>query len=234
MKTRYLIKACTLHYWIEDVCVNIQNEVYTVLAKFKQNAWSQVIENAGNLLHLQPRPALNQGFYEFRPERNRRGVLQFLEERVSCPSVKYYEGDQSVAGQPPRNAFSNDFAGKSEYFLIFDSQSQLNLVQEWYSQSFKELCEYIADEEKKGIQINDDTLAKFCQTLKTIQHRHNNVVQTMAQGVLELKDTHKVDNQTDMNIQYFLDRFYMSRISLRMLLHQVWQKITFRYIISVI
>ena len=44
----------------------------------------------------------------------------------------------------------------------------------------------------------------------------------MAQGVLELKDTHKVDNQTDMNIQYFLDRFYMSRISLRMLLHQVW------------
>ena len=43
----------------------------------------------------------------------------------------------------------------------------------------------------------------------------------MAQGVLELKDTHKVDNQTDMNIQYFLDRFYMSRISLRMLLHQV-------------
>lgn len=93
-------------------------------------------------------------------------------------------------------------------------------LQEWYSQSFKELVEYIADEDKKGIQIDDETLAKFCQTLKTIQHRHNNVVQTMAQGVLELKDTHKVDNQTDMNIQYFLDRFYMSRISLRMLLHQ--------------
>ena len=81
--------------------------------------------------------------------------------------------------------------------------------------------EYIADEDKKGIPVDDTTLAKFCQTLKTIQHRHNNVVQTMAQGVLELKDTHKVDNQTDMNIQYFLDRFYMSRISLRMLLHQV-------------
>ena len=95
------------------------------------------------------------------------------------------------------------------------------VVQEWYSQSFKELVEYIADEDKKGSPVDDETLAKFCQTLKTIQHRHNNVVQTMAQGVLELKDTHKVDNQTDMNIQYFLDRFYMSRISLRMLLHQV-------------
>lgn len=93
-------------------------------------------------------------------------------------------------------------------------------LQEWYSQSFKELVEYIADEDKKGIPVDDTTLARFCQTLKTIQHRHNNVVQTMAQGVLELKDTHKVDNQTDMNIQYFLDRFYMSRISLRMLLHQ--------------
>jgi len=31
------------------------------------------------------------------------------------------------------------------------------------------------------------------------------------QGVLELKESHLVDNQTDMAIQYFLDRFYMSR-----------------------
>ena len=81
--------------------------------------------------------------------------------------------------------------------------------------------EYITDETDKKGSVDDATLARFCQTLKTIQHRHNNVVQTMAQGVLELKDSHKVDNQTDMNIQYFLDRFYMSRISLRMLLHQV-------------
>lgn len=36
------------------------------------------------------------------------------------------------------------------------------------------------------------TLARFCQTLKTIQTRHTNVVQTMAQGVLELKDSHQV------------------------------------------
>jgi pyruvate dehydrogenase kinase 2/3/4 len=38
--------------------------------------------------------------------------------------------------------------------------------------------------------------------------------------VLELQESHKVDNQTDMAIQYFLDRFYMSRISMRMLIHQ--------------
>ena len=37
-------------------------------------------------------------------------------------------------------------------------------------------------------------LANFCQALKTIQTRHANVVQTMAQGVLELKDSHQVHN----------------------------------------
>jgi hypothetical protein len=64
-------------------------------------------------------------------------------------------------------------------------------------------------------------LANFCQTLKMVQTRHANVIQTMAQGVLELKETHTVDKQTDMAIQYFLDRFYMSRISMRMLIHHV-------------
>lgn len=42
----------------------------------------------------------------------------------------------------------------------------------------------------------------------------------MAQGVLELKDSHEVDNQTEHSVQYFLDRFYMSRISIRMLINQ--------------
>ena len=51
----------------------------------------------------------------------------------------------------------------------------------------------------------EEVLAQFCQSLKTIQTR----------------DSHSVDKQTDMAIQYFLDRFYMSRISIRMLIHQV-------------
>ena len=60
-------------------------------------------------------------------------------------------------------------------------------LQDWYSQSFRDLMEF--DELN---HLDDQTLSKFCQTLKTIQIRHTNVVQTMAQGVLELKDSHQV------------------------------------------
>jgi len=89
------------------------------------------------------------------------------------------------------------------------------ILQDWYAQSFRDLVVY-----EQSSADDSAALAKFCQCLKTIQTRHTNVVQTMAQGVLELKESHTVDNQTDLAIQYFLDRFYMSRISMRMLIHQ--------------
>jgi len=88
-------------------------------------------------------------------------------------------------------------------------------LQGWYAQSFRDLMVF-----ESGMSTDQDTLADFCQALKTIQARHSHVVQTMAQGVLELRDSHTVDNKTEMAIQYFLDRFYMSRISIRMLIHQ--------------
>lgn len=55
-----------------------------------------------------------------------------------------------------------------------------------------------------------------------IRDRHSDVVQTMAQGVIELKDTRGglVEPSMELSIQYFLDRLYMSRISIRMLINQ--------------
>uniref|UniRef100_A0A8D3CKZ9 Protein-serine/threonine kinase n=1 Tax=Scophthalmus maximus TaxID=52904 RepID=A0A8D3CKZ9_SCOMX len=50
--------------------------------------------------------------------------------------------------------------------------------------------------------------------------RHNDVVPTMAQGIIEYKEAFCQDPVTNQNIQYFLDRFYMSRISIRMLINQ--------------
>lgn len=58
------------------------------------------------------------------------------------------------------------------------------------------------------------------EALETIRNRHNDVVPTMAQGVIEYKDAFGVDPVTCQNIQYFLDRFYMNRISIRMLINQ--------------
>lgn len=73
--------------------------------------------------------------------------------------------------------------------------------------------------------------------LDLIRNRHNDVVQTMAQGVIEMKENEggQVDAPTESSIQYFLDRLYMSRISIRMLINQhseytlrriVWENFT--------
>jgi pyruvate dehydrogenase kinase 2/3/4 len=60
---------------------------------------------------------------------------------------------------------------------------------------------------------------RFAQTLHTIKRRHDSVVTTMAQGILEYKRKRQ-RMQIDNNIQSFLDRFYMSRIGIRMLIGQ--------------
>lgn len=61
---------------------------------------------------------------------------------------------------------------------------------------------------------------RFTNALVTIRNRHNDVVPTMAQGVIEYKETYGDDPVSNQNIQYFLDRFYLSRISIRMLINQ--------------
>ncbi|EAQ83999.1 conserved hypothetical protein [Chaetomium globosum CBS 148.51] len=60
---------------------------------------------------------------------------------------------------------------------------------------------------------------KFAQALHRIKRRHDSVVTTMAQGILEYKRKRQ-RMQIDSNIQSFLDRFYMSRIGIRMLIGQ--------------
>lgn len=64
------------------------------------------------------------------------------------------------------------------------------------------------------------SLLRFTDALITIRNRHNDVVPTMAQGVIEYKDAYGDDPVSNQNIQYFLDRFYLSRISIRMLINQ--------------
>ncbi|XP_073472537.1 pyruvate dehydrogenase kinase, isozyme 3 [Aquarana catesbeiana] len=91
----------------------------------------------------------------------------------------------------------------------------VKLVRTWYMQSFLELLEY----ENKNPE-DPDVLYDFLNVLIQVRNRHNDVVPTMAQGVIEYKEKYGFDPFVSSNIQYFLDRFYTSRISFRMLINQ--------------
>ncbi|KAI9195914.1 hypothetical protein LWI28_019360 [Acer negundo] len=88
-------------------------------------------------------------------------------------------------------------------------------VRDWYLDSFRDLRSF-----PEIKQTNDEK--EFTQMIKAIKVRHNNVVPMMALGVQQLKkDVHpkNVDEGLD-EIHQFLDRFYMSRIGIRMLIGQ--------------
>ncbi|RZC56109.1 hypothetical protein C5167_014957 [Papaver somniferum] len=87
-------------------------------------------------------------------------------------------------------------------------------VRDWYVDSFRDLRAF------PEIKDTTDELA-FTQMIKMIKVRHNNVVPTMALGVQQLKKdlSPKIMQPVD-EIHQFLDRFYMSRIGIRMLIGQ--------------
>ncbi|KAL2548800.1 [Pyruvate dehydrogenase (acetyl-transferring)] kinase [Forsythia ovata] len=92
--------------------------------------------------------------------------------------------------------------------------TEFRSVRDWYLDSFSDLRSF------PDIKDKSDEL-EFTQMIKMIKVRHHNVVPTMALGVQQLKkdlDT-KIDYNEDLDeIQQFLDRFYMSRIGIRMLI----------------
>jgi len=60
---------------------------------------------------------------------------------------------------------------------------------------------------------------RFTRTLEAIKRRHDPTVTTVAQGVLEWKQSQNAKN-IGYDIQAWLDRFYMSRIGIRFLIGQ--------------
>ncbi|KAH9413856.1 pyruvate dehydrogenase kinase isoform X1 [Dermatophagoides pteronyssinus] len=91
----------------------------------------------------------------------------------------------------------------------------VELVNSWYERSFDEILNF-----ESASPDSSEVRELFCDTLIKIRNRHSNVVETMAQGILELKQSTLVDQHVEHCIQYFLNRFYMSRISIRMLINQ--------------
>ncbi|KAL1211852.1 [Pyruvate dehydrogenase (acetyl-transferring)] kinase [Cardamine amara subsp. amara] len=84
-------------------------------------------------------------------------------------------------------------------------------VRDWYLESFRDMRAFP--------EIKDSSDEKeFTQMIKAVKVRHNNVVPMMALGVNQLK---KGMNSGSLDeIHQFLDRFYLSRIGIRMLIGQ--------------
>ncbi|KAJ1439999.1 Signal transduction histidine kinase-related protein, C-terminal [Sesbania bispinosa] len=88
-------------------------------------------------------------------------------------------------------------------------------VRDWYVDSFRDLRSFPDIK-----NMNDEK--EFTEMIKAIKVRHNNVVPTMAMGVQQLKKgmDPKIVYEDLVEIHQFLDRFYMSRIGIRMLIGQ--------------
>jgi pyruvate dehydrogenase kinase 2/3/4 len=85
-------------------------------------------------------------------------------------------------------------------------------VHNWYLQSFADLraCPY----PKTG-----EDLARFCELIDMIKRRHARVVETIADGIIELKQR-KGPDAMNLRVQDVLDRFYTQRIGIRILIGQ--------------
>ncbi|XP_055818508.1 pyruvate dehydrogenase (acetyl-transferring) kinase, mitochondrial isoform X2 [Solanum dulcamara] len=88
-------------------------------------------------------------------------------------------------------------------------------VRDWYLDSFRDLRSF------PDIKDQTDEL-EFTRMINLVKVRHNNVVPMMALGVQQLKKDldPKIDYKDLDEIHQFLDRFYMSRIGIRMLIGQ--------------
>ncbi|KAF4585829.1 pyruvate dehydrogenase kinase [Ophiocordyceps camponoti-floridani] len=146
-----------------------------------------------------PRPTLSSNVRDRLT--NRRQVVQKLSQATPNPSID--EGDASGWGglhsASANNSNSSSSNGKARsisrrYFAPVDDSGDWPAELQMYNQ-------------------------RFAQTLNKIKRRHDGVVTTMAQGILEYK-RRRQRMQINGTVQSFLDRFYMSRIGIRMLIGQ--------------
>ncbi|KAF3765846.1 hypothetical protein M406DRAFT_38827 [Cryphonectria parasitica EP155] len=138
------------------------------------------------------------------------------------PSVKKVSDwyAQSFEGYLLSEATSNPSIEEGQYSSMPSQQNGSGNGNAW-AKKYQASRRYFAMVDDTGDWPPDLYLynQKFAQTLHKIKRRHDGVVTTMAQGILEYKRKRQ-RMQIDNTIQSFLDRFYMSRIGIRMLIGQ--------------
>lgn len=113
---------------------------------------------------------------------------------------------------PIRLARRADELAKMPYGL--SGMEPVQRVRSWYVRSFNEMISMRAP-------ATEADEAAFAAVLEGVLDRHSAVVPTMAQGILQLKDQIGAGAVDECPfLQDFLDRFYMARIGVRMLISQ--------------
>lgn len=142
-----------------------------------------------------PRPSLERDVRDrlLNPGRFTNGRGTMLSEAIPNPSIREGQYASAPAGQTSATN-GKKHQGARRYFAMVDDNGDWPPELQAYN-------------------------SKFAQCLHKIKRRHDGVVTTMAQGILEYKRKRQ-RMQIDNNIQSFLDRFYMSRIGIRMLIGQ--------------
>ncbi|KAJ1772680.1 [Pyruvate dehydrogenase (acetyl-transferring)] kinase isozyme 2 [Coemansia sp. RSA 1813] len=97
------------------------------------------------------------------------------------------------------------------------SDMQRNATSHWIP-SIQHRYHYEVQPTELPVEVSEYNRS-FVKTLDKIKRRHDPVVTALAQGVVEYKKLLKT-NRIDNHVQHFLDRFYLSRIGIRMLIGQ--------------
>ncbi|MCJ1243944.1 hypothetical protein MMC30_001141 [Trapelia coarctata] len=157
-----------------------------------QDWYAQSFEDITNL----PRPSLPSDVRErlLRPSKQNGNQSKILSHAIQNPSVKQGQYRSLPNGNGNGNGNGGSKGSARRYYAAADDG------EDWPP----ELSDYNR---------------RFANTLEGIKRRHDGVVTTVAQGILEYKRKRQ-RMQIDSNIQSFLDRFYMSRIGIRMLIGQ--------------
>ena len=101
---------------------------------------------------------------------------------------------------------------------ILQKQAAIQVVRDQYLETFQELLMFPNNPTEADLE-------RFDEVLVNVRMRHANTIPQMAQAVMDMKfemedKKLEVDSGVETAVQYFLDRLFMSKISLRMLVNQ--------------
>ncbi|KAL7670308.1 hypothetical protein ACOME3_005247 [Neoechinorhynchus agilis] len=98
--------------------------------------------------------------------------------------------------------------------------NSLSFIRDLYQITLSEILSFPADVSSKPKEEAVALIDFFFITIHELLERHNNVVELMATAFIQYKDLHDPHGKHDERAKNFLDRFFMNRIAVRMIMQQ--------------